>query len=236
MNDRGMRVARGLVAAGIATFVAAFSHVAAGGGAPGSAGLALAVAFSAVTCVLLTRRALSLPLLAISVLMSQFAFHLLFEVGSASGMATTASGIGGVAAGHTAHHGISGAMIASTAGSTASTHPHDGGWMWVAHAIAALATIALLHRGERMLRRLLALARTPLAAGVRAARLPIVVAAALLDPGAPRAVLTRQRDVVRLVLERARLGVVDRLAECGVVFTRLRHRGPPVRGAARFSV
>jgi len=234
MNGRGTRVARGLVAAGIATFVAGFSHVAAGGGAPGGVGLALALAFAAVVCVLLTRRALSLPLLAVSVVVSQFAFHLLFEVGNGGGAPL------GISPEHAGHHVTAGGgaalLAASGTPTAASTHLHDSGWMWVAHAVAALATIALLHRGERMLRHLLFLARTPLRIGLRGARIRLVAVVALLVPAAAREVLERLRDGVRLALEAARVGVVDRLAECGVVFTRLRHRGPPALRAALTSV
>jgi len=236
MNGRGMRVARGLAAAGIATFVAGFSHAAAGGGAPGGAGLALALAFSAVVCVLLTRRSLSLPLLAVSVVVSQFAFHLLFEVGNGGSMAAGSF----ASLEHAGHHGGTGggaqALAASAASVPTSSHLHDSGWMWVAHAVAAVATIALLHRGERMLRHLLTLARTPLQGGLRAARIRFAAAVALVVPVAAREVRARLRAAVRLALESARVHAVDRLAECGIVFARLRHRGPPVPRAAFSSV
>jgi len=235
MNGRAMRVVRGLAAAGIATFVAGFSHAAAGGGAPGGAGLLLAMAFSVVVCVLLTRRSLSLPLLAVSVVASQFAFHLLFEVGN--GVVSAGSAL--VSPDHAGHHGgAQGAAVlaASATPAVGSTHLHDSGWMWAAHAVAALATILLLHRGERMLRHLLALARTPLRDGLHGARIRLAAAVALLVSAAGREMLARLLGTVRRALEAARSGIVDPLAECGVVFTRLRHRGPPTLRAAFSSV
>ncbi|WP_139256638.1 hypothetical protein [Herbiconiux ginsengi] len=206
MTGRGMRVARGLTAAGVAVFVAAFSHAAAGGGAPGAVGLALALALSAVVCVVLARRRLSLPLLAISVLISQFALHMLFGVGTGSGS--------GLVLTQTTHHGHI-ALAAVTDASTVAAHPgHDSGWMWLGHALAAAATIALLHRGERTLRDLLLLAR---------ARLGIVWALLRLAFSEP--------VPARSQTHASGLPVVDRLRDLGVLLGSRRHRGPPARVA-----
>ena len=53
MSTRWTRVARGTLAAGLSTFVAAFSHAAAGGSAPSIAALSLAIAFSILGVVVL---------------------------------------------------------------------------------------------------------------------------------------------------------------------------------------
>jgi hypothetical protein len=207
MSGRGVRVARGLTAAGVAVFVAAFSHAAAGGGAPGAVGLALALALSAVVCVVVARRRLSLSALAISVLISQFALHLLFGVGAGSGS--------GVVLSQAAHHGHV-AMTVATDASTAAAHPgHDSGLMWVGHAVAAVVTIALLHRGERTLRELLALAR---------ARFGVVWALVRLVFAEPVPARSPSRA--------AGLPVVDLLRDLGVLLGSHRHRGPPVVVAA----
>lgn len=203
MSSRGVRVARGLVAAGVAVFAAAFSHMASGGGAPGSVGLLLALALSAVVCVVLTRRRLSLAALAISVLISQFALHLLFGVGAGNG-----SGLTLTQSGHHGHITMTVATDASTAGAHAG---HDSGLMWVGHALAALVTIALLHRGERTVRRLLALARR------RFGAVWALVRIALTPVPTPARSLSRA-DGIR---------VVDLLRHLDVLLGGLRHRGPP---------
>ncbi|MCS5717347.1 hypothetical protein N1027_04260 [Herbiconiux sp. CPCC 205763] len=207
MSSRGVRVARGLTAAAVAVFVAAFSHAAAGAEAPGAVGVTLAVALSAVVCVVLARRQLSLPALAVSVMTSQFALHLLFGVGAGSAS--------GISLGQTTHHGHV-AMTVVTDAATGPAHPgHDSGWMWVGHALAALATIALLHRGERTIRALLGLARARFEAVWSLVRL------AFAEPGW---VGSHSRAVG--------LPVIDLLRDLGVLLGSRRHRGPPVAAAA----
>ncbi|MFB2557213.1 hypothetical protein [Herbiconiux liangxiaofengii] len=161
MSSRTTRVVRGLSAAAVAVFLAAFSHVVAGGGAPGQAGAALALAFSALVCIGLSGRTLSVPRLAGAVLISQFAFHLLFEVGSGEGSGLT------VAVQHHQGHSLTTLVPDAVTGSadqlaTVASHSHLAGLMWISHAVAAVVTIALLARGELVLRRLLALSRTRL--------------------------------------------------------------------------
>ncbi|WP_382308846.1 hypothetical protein [Herbiconiux sp. UC225_62] len=207
MSSRGVRVARGLIAAGIAVFVAAFSHAAAGGEAPGPVGLALALALSAVVCVVVARRRLSFTSLTISVLISQFTLHILFGVGAGAGR--------GVVLTQTTHHGHV-AMTTATDASIAAPHPgHDSGWMWLGHALAAVVTIALLHRGERTVRDLLVLART---------RLEIVWSLTKIAFSEPLPARSQTRA--------SGLPVVDLLRDLGVLLGRDRHRGPPVALAA----
>jgi hypothetical protein len=196
-----------LTAAGIAVFAAVFSHAATGGGAPGAVGLALALALSAVVCVVFARRQLSLTALAISVLISQFALHLLFEVGAGSGSAVQLHESG--------HHG----HIAMTVTDAASGHPgHASGWMWFGHAAAAVVTIALLHRGESTLRALLALGRERVGALWALLRLSSMFS----EPAA----------VARSHARAVGVPLVDKLRDLGVLLGGRRHRGPPAALAA----
>ncbi len=213
MSARGQQAVRGAAAAGVALLVAALSHVAAGGGAPGGAGLAVAAAFSLVVCVALAGKRMRLPTLAISVLISQFAFHLLFGVG-APGVFGPASGAGG-------HHGMAttapdaaASLSALAAAGQHGVHGASGmdAGMWAGHAVAALVTIALLHRGGVALRSLAALALLQLGALVR---LPFIVPLPERSPSRADG-----------------LAVVERLRDLGLLLGGLRHRGPPAAFAA----
>lgn len=137
MSTRSARVSRGLAAAVFATIAAAVSHTLAGGDAPSTVGLVLALAFSAMVSIALTGRRLSLPRLAAAVVSSQFAFHTLFgTMGAGSGVV--------VSSGH--HEALSLAEGASAV----TTHAHGtDAWMWTAHAVAAALTILALRYGER---------------------------------------------------------------------------------------
>ncbi|MDF2442863.1 MAG: hypothetical protein JWR01_1066 [Subtercola sp.] len=155
MNTRPARVLRGLVAAFFAVFVAALSHVAGGGGAPGAVGTALALAFSSVVCVALAGRSLSVVRLSISVVSSQVILHTLFAVGASGG------GTGGgatVTMSTMQHHGD---VLLTVSGAAGGVAAGGGGpmllgalaaqlcsGMWIAHLAAALVTILALRRGE----------------------------------------------------------------------------------------
>jgi hypothetical protein len=224
MGSRPARVARALTAAAFATFVAAFSHVVSGGGAPGFAGLALSLAFSSMACVALAGRRFSFTRISISVLISQFAFHMLFEVGgSASSLLSSGlhDGMGGMAgmdgmaqsssaAGMTMTVDSSGAFASGAASSAHLGHNTPG--MWVAHGIAAVITIAAFRWGEQTLRRLVELTRLRFRALVR---LPFV------QPVPGRALLRADPRPV-----------ADGLRDLGVLLGTMRHRGPPVGFAA----
>ncbi|WP_368497969.1 hypothetical protein [Herbiconiux sp. A18JL235] len=226
MNARSIRVVRGLSAASVAVFMAALSHVAAGGGAPAVLGLVIAGAFSAVVCVLFTLRRPSLPLLAVSVALSQFAFHLLFGVGDRGG-----SGLSVASHEHGGH--VSATLVPDA--SASAVHQHDGGSMWLAHAVAAVLTVVALRRGETVLRRLLALGRSGLGAAatvVRAVRVGLAALPVVLAHLVERAsIVARRRSGARVQVWL--LGVVDPLDDLGVAFDRLRHRGPPAALIAR---
>lgn len=142
-HDRGARVARGAVAASLASFVALVSHVSAGGAVPGPVGIVVPLALSFVVCVALAGRRLSAWRLGLSVAVSQALFHALFVLGSYD-----------VAAGVHAHGG---AIPVVAGGSSAPAFAMDAD-MAVGHLVAAVVTTLALHRGERALAGLRALA------------------------------------------------------------------------------
>lgn len=142
-HDRGARVTRGAVAASLATFVALVSHVSAGGAIPGVVGMAVPLALSFVVCAALAGRRLSVWRLGLSVAVSQAMFHALFVLGSYD-----------LGAGAHAHGA---AVPVVTGGSPAPAIPMDAD-MAVAHLLAAAVTTLAIHRGERTLAGLRALA------------------------------------------------------------------------------
>lgn len=148
-ESRAPRVARGAAAASVATFIALLSHVAAGGGMPGWLGVAVPWVLSLMVCTMLAGRRLSLVRLSIGVTLSQALFHTLFVLGFVSG-----SGAASVA--HHHHHGPL-VLPPLVAGETVAMIQADA-VMWVAHAVAAVVTIAALYRGERAVARLRTLA------------------------------------------------------------------------------
>ncbi len=132
MGSRWARVARGLTAAGFATFVAALSHSLAGGMAPSVFSLVVTLVIAAAICTLLAGRTVSAWRLAASVALSQALFHGVF---STLGMPLA-----------TAHaHSSAGAL----ASAPAMTQLHGGATMWLAHGIAALITVVAFLHAER---------------------------------------------------------------------------------------
>lgn len=214
MNTRSARALRGLTAACIAVFTAALSHAAAGGGAPGGVGLALALAFSALVCTALAGRTLSLVRLAVSVIASQVMLHALFTVGAAPagggeltmstmghhGSVLVIAGSGSAAASAGTGFDAGAALLAAAAAQLCSS-------MWIAHLVAALVTIVALRRGESALWGLLRLG------GLRFRRL---VRSLFVEP---RPVLRPDRSTI--------VAEPDHPRDLGVFLGRLRHRGPP---------
>ena len=131
-----------MLAAVFATLIASLSHALAGGGTPSTLSLAISLAFSALVCVALTGRQLSMVRMSLAVAISQFAFHGLFSsLGGATGGGETPVVVVG---GHGTHAATS-TLLETT---TVAAH-HTNGWMWTAHALAAVATIVVLRFGER---------------------------------------------------------------------------------------
>lgn len=135
MESRSVRALRSVVSATLATFVAAAFHVVGGGANPGLTTLLLALAASVLVCLALSSLRLSLWRLAVSVVVSQAGFHLLFQVtGSSSTLAVH-------------QHGADDPSVDAVLG-------HASAPMGIAHLIAAAITVAALARGEHALRAL----------------------------------------------------------------------------------
>jgi len=178
---------RGLAGATIATFVALASHVWVGGSMPGMLGIAVPWVLSLMVCVLLAGRRLSIVRLSMSVAVSQALFHTLFVLGEI----TPTAGL--------APH-VHGAVLALSPGGTPLI-PTDAG-MWLAHGFAALITVGLLHRGERVLQTLLQLASR---VADWFARPTAVVLSSLATPAVRRWAVVpaaRRRDPLRATLHR----------------------------------
>lgn len=168
-------MARAAVAASIATFAALLSHVAVGGALPAPVGIAVPWVLSLMVCTTIAGRRLSLPRLSVAVPLSQLLFHALFVVGSPASSAGVA-----VPAGAHSHLPLPVVGGEGLAGDPA---------MWLGHALAALATVALLHRGERV-----TIAATGVAASLATwvrRRLRMPVAPAHVPAPAPRVLGTR---------------------------------------------
>lgn len=194
-RSRALRVLRGTLAASVATFVALLSHMAAGGSLPAVVGVLAPWVLSIAVCTVLAGRKLSFARLAIAVSVSQVLFHSLFAVGGPSGAASS------TAIGHS-HH----AELVISASGAAAVDP----WMWAAHAIAALITIAAIYRGEAAVVRLVAVAKNLLAKARRRIR---------ILPATPRVPAYRPRLTPQLLQP---LGWVPALTP---------RRGPPALSA-----
>ena len=145
------RVARGVAAAAVSTFVALLSHVAGGGSVPAPLGILAPLVLSIAVCTVLAGRRLPLARMTASVVASQALFHVLFVLGSSGGVSAVAAPSAGSAHVH------------SVVLTSAASHPHaTGAGMWAAHAVAAVLTIVALRRGELAGTRLLALGRLAL--------------------------------------------------------------------------
>ncbi len=143
--SRKPAVVRGFATSSLAIFVALAGHVSGGGEMPGPLGILVPWLFAFMVSVLLAGRTLSLTRLTLSVAVSQFLFHVLFVLGTVSAS--------GVAVRHV--HGAP--LMLPAAEGTAVVATADAS-MWLGHTLAALLTVTALHRGERLLLTLRALA------------------------------------------------------------------------------
>ena len=141
---------RGSIAAGVATFVALFSHVVGGGDTPGPVGIVVPLLLSLTVCILLAGRKLSIVRLSVSVAVSQTLFHTLFVLGT-----PVSDGRMSAASGHQHSHVLLPGSLFSEQ-TAALAHGHTA--MWVSHLIGAIATVLFLYQGEQTIHRLLSLA------------------------------------------------------------------------------
>ncbi|MFJ2543907.1 hypothetical protein [Microbacterium sp. NPDC087589] len=136
--SRKPAVVRGFAAASLATFAALAGHMTGGGQMPGALGIVVPWIFSFMVCVLFAGRKLSVIRLSISVAISQLLFHALFVLGSIEPS--------GTAVGH-----VHGAPLVLPGGTDLTGAVVADGTMWVGHLLAAIVTVLVAHRGERML-------------------------------------------------------------------------------------
>ena len=198
MSSRWARVARGFLVAVFSVFVAMLSHLAGGGSLPGAVGLGIAIAFATLASVAVVGKRLNPLRLTLAVAVSQFAFHLLFSVGSSPTAQFSQAG----------HHGAV-SMITGPA-SDGTQMNHDDAAMWASHAVAAVLTIAFLWRGERAVWKLLSTASQRL--------FVVLIGALVVLPVRPiAATLAAVPESIRPLRD-----------DLGIVLSSLRHRGPPV--------
>lgn len=136
MTPRHVRALRGTAAAWIATVVAATAHTLAGGGAPAPSLVAAVGILAAPFAVAVVGRRLSAWRVGAAVLAGQVLFHVAFALTAGADPAAP----------HSHHVTVLAAGVAPVALPDAP--------MLVAHVLAALATVAGLYGGERMLRAL----------------------------------------------------------------------------------
>ena len=105
---------------------------------PGALGILVPWVFSFMISVLLAGRSLSLVRLGISVVVSQFLFHLLFVLGTITPSGVTIPHVHGAPLVLPAASGIPEAVTADAS-------------MWLGHGLAALLTVLALYRGERLI-------------------------------------------------------------------------------------
>ena len=200
MATRWARVVRGLVAATLATFVAALFHVAGGGTAPSGLAITLSLTFSGLAALALTGRRASTWRLAASVVVSQTLFHALFSLGSGGTRFVSADGMAHV---HAGSHLIA---MAGRHMQSSSVIP-DSPMMWLSHASAALVTIVALRFGEQAFWGLFETARMQLGRVARRVVVPVA------DVFAPAPVHVES--------------FAPALRDLGILIGRMRHRGPP---------
>jgi hypothetical protein len=208
MATRWARFLRGWVAASFSTFVAALSHTLGGGATPGAVAVIVSLAFAGMVCVSLSGRSLSVWRVTASVIVSQLIFHGLFSLGASGGALSTDASTGGLLG---THHHTALEITQGAAGSGAHAANHDSAGMWIAHGFAALVTIAALRHGEAAFWGMLATATLVIRR--------IAATAAAITPPAP----TRRLPSP---------GLVFVARKPALVFSVMRHRGPPLSAGA----
>lgn len=141
MTPRQLRVSRAAAASAVATFVAAVSHTIGGGALPHPLLILAVSVFLVPLAALLVGGRPSLVRIALTVGVSQVAFHVLFHMLGAG--AASSSFVG-----HQ-HHGGTADLTAA-----ASSLAGPGVGMLAAHTMAAFLTTLLIWRGEILLVRI----------------------------------------------------------------------------------
>ncbi len=143
MESRASRLLRGTLLGSLATLLAALSHTWAGGHVPGLLALLLGAAFASAvgTIAIGPRRRTSLLRTSVGVGIGQLAFHLVFSLIGTGGSVALGSG----------HHATATITVLPT-----DAVDESGAAMWLAHALAGVATITYLRRLEALVWSLLA--------------------------------------------------------------------------------
>lgn len=151
--SRAQRVARGGAGAAVATLLAAASHGLAGGTITWLAVVATSLV-ALPLCTALAGRVASLWRLSLAVVMAQFLYHWSF---AGLGIAGTNTAGADPEPLHAAHLAAVQAFTPSASALSADAT------MWLMHALAAVVTISLIHRGERAFVALMRVLRRALA-------------------------------------------------------------------------
>lgn len=143
MNPRALRLLRGMFVTATTTVIASTAHIAAGGGAPGSVGIVIALlAGSTLGLALLGGPRLHPLRTGLVIALGQVVFHAVFSWGS---------GGAPVAAGSHSSHSAEGFADVSTL----VVHDHAG--MVLAHVVAGVLSLGLLLGEQRLVENLVAL-------------------------------------------------------------------------------
>ena len=201
--NRAVRTARGAFAALATTLLAAASHgIADGVITPLS--VVATVLLALPLCVMLAGKVGSLWRLSLAVVPAQFVYHWSF---AGLGTATLSASDGGlVVSPHAAHLGMISASFPSITTLTSEVAAAGAAetLMWASHAVSAVATIALLHRGERAAIHLMQVLRNTM---------PVVLPLTVQVPSRPAI-----RTPYRAPAEPARQ----------IFLSVISHRGPPI--------
>lgn len=150
--NRLERVGRGIVATSFAIMIAALSHVIAGAETPSALAILVTIVVVLPLSIALAGVRLSFLRLGLIVLASQGLFHVSFAM----------IGVTGDVAGASVHDAHSMGLVASSSADSLSTGYTVS--MWIAHALAAAFTFAVLAFGERAAVSLLTIVVAALAA------------------------------------------------------------------------
>lgn len=157
MNPRALRLLRGAVVTGTAVALASTAHLAAGGDAPGLAGLLIAfVLGTALGTALLSRARLTLVRTAAVIVVGQWVFHTVFAWGS-----VTPTPVAPTAPDAHAHDAVS--PLSFSLSAPDALHEHGATTMLLAHVVAGLLSLAVLLAEQRLLDRVVAVARRAVA-------------------------------------------------------------------------
>lgn len=137
--SRWSRVGRGALLAAFSVFVAAMSHLIAGGHSPALLATGLAFTFAVLASTFALGKHVTLARLIVAVGLSQVLFHLLFSVDAAGNALVSGGG----------HHG--GELTVTTG--AIPPHNSEGLAMWIAHGVAAVVTVVAVRLMQRSLRR-----------------------------------------------------------------------------------